>query len=158
MKQLRVGQFGFEPRFGVLTRLRFGDGCLLDAEDRLLSNLQSQVLERQFKPAILQCFGDIAQAIGGSFETYLSIVAQILKQASGVGAGPTDPYEVHEYVTSLREGIMDAWDGIINAMMAGEKTSLLDTHVEQIFGLVHAVFQDQNRSEPLLRSSMGVIG
>jgi importin subunit beta-1 len=126
--------------------------------NRLLNNLQSQVLGQQFKPAILQCFGDIAQAIAGSFETYLSVVAQILKQAASVGAGPNDPYELHEYVTSLREGIMDAWDGIIIAMMVGEKSSLLNPHVEQIFGLIHSVYNDQNRSEPLLRSSMGVIG
>jgi importin subunit beta-1 len=126
--------------------------------NRLLNNLQSQVLGQQFKPAILQCFGDIAQAIGGAFEAYLPVVAQILKQAASVGAGPTDPYELHEYVTSLREGIMDAWDGIIIAMMVGDKTSLLNAHVEQVFGLIHTVFADQNRSEPLLRSSMGVIG
>ena len=33
----------------------------------LLNNLRSAVLGNQFKPAILQCFGDIAQAIGGAF-------------------------------------------------------------------------------------------
>lgn len=35
--------------------------------------LQSTELANQFKPAILQCFGDIAGAIGGHFETYLSV-------------------------------------------------------------------------------------
>jgi importin subunit beta-1 len=30
-----------------------------------------------------------------------------------------------DYVVSLREGIMDAWGGIIGAMKAGEKSMLL---------------------------------
>lgn len=45
--------------------------------NHLLENLRSNTLGNQCKPAILQCFGDIAQAIGGAFEMYLSIVAQV---------------------------------------------------------------------------------
>ena len=81
--------------------------------------LQSTALSNQFKPAILQCFGDIAQAIGPHFETYLSVVAQVLQQAANVNPGP-DAYDMYDYVTSLREGIMDAWSGIILAMKQGK--------------------------------------
>jgi importin subunit beta-1 len=126
--------------------------------NRLLNNLQSQLLGQQFKPAILQCFGDIAQAIGGGFEPYLQVVAQILRQAALVNAGASEAYELHEYVTSLREGIMDAWDGIIISTILGDKTQLLAPHVDGIFQLIHTIYNDQNRSEPLLRSSMGVVG
>lgn len=109
--------------------------------------LQSPALANQFKPAILQCFGDIAGAIGGHFETYLSVVAQVLQQAAGVQAstyrlfdasgltcpirrlatdiellGPDGSYEMFDYVVSLREGIVDAWGGIIGAMKASEKS------------------------------------
>jgi importin subunit beta-1 len=126
--------------------------------NRLLNNLQSTVLGHNFKPAILQSFGDIAQAIGGAFEMYLQVVSQILRQAGQVTASPTDPFELHDYVTSLREGIMDAWDGIIIAMMVGEKVQLLVPHLDAIFQLIRAVFADQTRSEALLRSSMGVVG
>lgn len=90
---------------------------------------QSTALANQFKPAILQCFGDIAGAIGEHFETYLSVVAQVLQQAANVQASPDGSYEMFDYVVSLREGIMDAWGGIIGAMKAGGKsksiTSLL---------------------------------
>ncbi|KAF2672662.1 ARM repeat-containing protein [Microthyrium microscopicum] len=126
--------------------------------NRLLTTLQSNVLSHNFKPAILQSFGDIAQAIGPAFETYLNVVSTILRQAGQVVAGPNDPFELHDYVTSLREGIMDAWDGIIIAMMAGDKTALLVPHLEAIFQLIHAIFQEHTRSEALLRSCMGVVG
>lgn len=75
----------------------------------------------QFKPAILQCFGDIAGAIGGHFETYLAVVAQVLQQAATVTAADGS-YEMFDYVISLREGIMDAWGGIIGAMKSSGKS------------------------------------
>jgi importin subunit beta-1 len=134
-----------------------------DFMNRLLHALGSQALGNTFKPAILQCFGDIAQAIGGAFETYLSVVAAVLNQAAGVTvnspASINLSFEMLDYVISLREGIMDAWDGIVVAMRSGGKVGLLDgTVVDGIFGLLKTVWQDQNRSEPLMRSSMGVIG
>ncbi|KAI9791457.1 MAG: karyopherin beta [Candelina submexicana] len=129
-----------------------------DFMNYLLSNLRGTHLGNQFKPAILQTFGDIAQAIGGHFDDYLSVVAQVLQQAASVTVQPDGSYELIDYVISLREGIMDAWGGIIIAMKASGKTNLLPPYVDSIFQLLSIVFQDQNRSENLLRSAMGVIG
>ena len=69
---------------------------------------------------------------------------------------------------------MDAWGGIIGAMKVGEKSklrtskdegianhviaALLQQYVESIFSLLNIVWLDQNRSDALMRSSMGVIG
>ncbi|KAI4866648.1 ARM repeat-containing protein [Hypoxylon rubiginosum] len=124
----------------------------------LLNNLRSQTLSNQFKPAILQCFGDIANAIGGHFETYLSVVAQVLQQAATVTAAPDGSYELYDYVISLREGIMDAWGGIIGAMKISHKAPALEPYVQSIFQLLNIISQDMNRSESLMRSCMGVIG
>lgn len=85
---------------------------------------QSTALSNQFKPAILQCFGDIAGAITGHFEAYLSVVATVLEQAATVTTAPEGPLEMVDYVISLREGIMDAWGGIIGAMKASDKSKL----------------------------------
>jgi importin subunit beta-1 len=78
-----------------------------------------------------------------------------------------------DYVVSLREGIMDAWGGIIGAMKVGDKSKLsvlervrtnlliataLQPYVESIFQLLNIVWLDGNRSDALMRSSMGVIG
>ncbi|OAA60553.1 importin beta-1 subunit [Niveomyces insectorum RCEF 264] len=124
----------------------------------LLNNLRSTTLSNQFKPAILQCFGDIAGAIGGHFETYLSVVAQVLQQAATVTAGNDGSYEMFDYVVSLREGIMDAWGGIIGAMTSSQKTEAFQPYVQPIFQLLNVIASDTNRSEALMRSSMGVIG
>jgi len=63
-----------------------------------------------------------------------------------------------DYVISLREGIMDAWGGIIGAMKLSSKTTLLQPFVESIFALLNTVWTDPNKSDALMRSSMGVIG
>ncbi|TPX14485.1 uncharacterized protein E0L32_005449 [Thyridium curvatum] len=124
----------------------------------LLNNLRSTTLSNQFKPAILQCFGDIAGAIGGHFETYLSVVAQVLQQAATVTAAAEGSYEMFDYVVSLREGIMDAWGGIIGAMKGSGKTQILQPFVPFIFQLLNIIAGDANRSESLMRAAMGVIG
>ncbi|KAK5991112.1 Importin subunit beta-1 [Cladobotryum mycophilum] len=124
----------------------------------LLNNLRSTTLANQFKPAILQCFGDVAGAISGHFETYLSVVAQVLEQASTVNATPEGPDEMFYYVVSLREGIMDAWGGIIGAMKTSGKTQVLLPYVPTIFQLLNLISGDTNRSESLMRAAMGVIG
>jgi importin subunit beta-1 len=86
------------------------------------------------------------------------VVVTVLNQASQVKAGPEAPFEMHEYIVSLREGIMDAWDGIIIASILSNKPQIVASNVESIMTLVHTVYSDQNRSESLMRSSMGVIG
>ena len=88
--------------------------------------MQSPALGNQFKPAILQCFGDIAQAIGGAFETYLSVVAQVLQQAATIHV-PDNSFEMLDYVVSLREGIMDAWSGALIAMKSAGKSMFTES-------------------------------
>lgn len=80
-----------------------------------------------------------------------------------------------DYIVSLREGIMDAWSGIVMALRASDKRKwcdhshfrimliasaeqLLLPYVESIFQLLQSVYNDPNRTEALLRSSMGVLG
>ena len=47
---------------------------------------------------------------------------------------------------------------LLNSRQLTSLAQLLQPYVEPIFQLLHIVWQDQNRSEGLLRSSMGVIG
>lgn len=49
-------------------------------------------------------------------------MAQVLQQAATITAGTDGSYEMFDYVVSLREGIMDAWGGIIGAMKTSGKS------------------------------------
>ncbi|KAL5362895.1 armadillo-type protein [Aspergillus floccosus] len=123
----------------------------------LLNNLRSST--NQLKPAILETFGDISQAIGTQFDTYLPVVAQVLQQASIVTASADVTLEMIDYIVSLREGIMDAWGGILLTYKGKPQVSQLQPYVESIFQLLHLISQDLARSsEGLMRSSMGVLG
>lgn len=51
-------------------------------------------------------------------------MAQVLQQAANVQASPDGSYEMLDYVVSLREGIMDAWNGIISALKSTKGTLL----------------------------------
>ena len=65
----------------------------------------------------------MAQAIGVQFEPYLQTVGTILQQAANINIGPDNPFDMVEYVVSLREGIMDAWGGIVLAMKHSKRWS-----------------------------------
>ncbi|OOF95513.1 hypothetical protein ASPCADRAFT_207990 [Aspergillus carbonarius ITEM 5010] len=112
----------------------------------------------QLKPAILETFGDIAQAIGTHFETYLAVVASVLQQASMVTASNDVNSDMQEYIVSLREGIMDAWGGILLSYKGTPQVNQLHPFVDQIFQVLHSISQDFNRSEGLMRATMGVLG
>lgn len=107
------------------------------------------------------------------------MVAQVLQQAATVTPGADGSYEMFDYVIALREGIMDAWGGIIGAMKSSGKSmhpltakfaltdafanlvttaAILQPYVPTIFELLNSIANDTNRSEALMRSSMGVIG
>ena len=52
-------------------------------------------------------------------------MAQVLQQAATVTTAQDGSYEMLDYVISLREGIMDAWGGIILGLKAGGKSKFI---------------------------------
>ncbi|CAG8581787.1 354_t:CDS:10, partial [Dentiscutata heterogama] len=124
----------------------------------LLQNLQSPVLNRNVKPAILSCFGDIALAISGRFEVYLEIVMLVLAQASNMRATDGTNYDMIDYVIALREGILEAYVGIVQGLKTGEKADLLMRYIDQIFNFMNMTWNDQEKTEIIIRSMIGLIG
>ena len=104
---------------------------------------QDKSISNQFRPAILQTFGDIAQAIGPHFETYLSVVGQVLQAAANVTSNENSAMELIEYIISLREGIMDAWSGAILAMKTKGRF--------EIVGVNHLINKDDSNIIGALR-------
>jgi len=123
----------------------------------LLEDLQSSILHRDVKPAILSCFGDIALAIGSNFVNYLSIVMAVLKQASSMEASPND-YDMIDYVNQLREGILEAYVGIVQGLKSGNCAGEMASHVNDIFAFMHTIHDDVEKTEALIRCILGLIG
>lgn len=122
----------------------------------LLENLTSPALDRSVKISVVACFGDIAMAIGPSFEPYLGATMGVLRQAGEQKVDPKD-YETFDYYTQLREAIIEAYTGIVTGLKVTEKKSLLVEHIPSIFQFLHIVY-DEDHSETVLKQSAGLIG
>ncbi|KWU40980.1 ARM repeat-containing protein [Rhodotorula sp. JG-1b] len=123
----------------------------------LLSALQSPVLHRSVKPPILSCFGDLALAIGPSFEPFLDTTMKVLQQAGLMRADPSN-YDLVDYVNTLREGILEAYTGIVGGLKTGGKADVLLPYIADIFTFLHLALTDQDRTESILRSAIGLLG
>lgn len=123
----------------------------------LLEDLQSTVLHRSVKPPILSCFGDIALAVGGNFAPYLETTVGVLQQAGAMRADPNN-YDLVDYINQLREGILEAYAGIIAGLKWANKTDLILPHVPTICAFLHVVATDQDQTDELLKGTLGIIG
>ena len=83
----------------------------------LLALLQDPALQRDVKPPILSCFGDIGLALGGGFEKYLEVTMIMLGQAQGMVVHDKSNQDMLEYVDKLREGILEAFTGILQVYL-----------------------------------------
>ncbi|EMR11011.1 hypothetical protein PNEG_00611 [Pneumocystis murina B123] len=124
----------------------------------LLQNLQSSVLHPNVKPVILSCFGDIALAIGSNFMKYLEVVMQLLQQASIIYSTPDQGYEMIDYVNQLREGIVEAYVGIVQALKEEKKSNPLLPHIPHIFRFLAMMHNIHDKSESLTRAMIGLLG
>jgi importin subunit beta-1 len=126
----------------------------------LLQNLQNASINRNVKPPVLACLGDIALAVGGNFEKYLDITMSMLLQAQNVCSviNNDGDDEFLEYINQLREGILEAYSGIIQGLNDGNKAGLLLPYVTGIVTFLEALAQDVDKEESVLRHAIGVVG
>merc|ERR1740138_484225 len=105
-------------------------------------------------------FGDIAMAITGEFEKHLGPVVKMLQEASStkVTDVPVVTEEWVEYLNSLREGVLDAYTGIIHGLRESNKLHLFKEHVNGVLHFVEEISQDASVSESVMKSAVGVIG
>lgn len=123
----------------------------------LVTNLQSPILHRTVKPAILSCFGDIALAIGDQFSAYLEVVMMVLQQAGSMRAD-RDNYEMIDYVNTLYEGCVEAYVGIVQGLNGTPQAALLLPFLPHVFDFMHLIAADPNRTDSLTRSVIGLLG
>ncbi|KAI5475715.1 hypothetical protein MNV49_001008 [Pseudohyphozyma bogoriensis] len=123
----------------------------------LLQDLRSTVLHRSVKPPILSCFGDVALAVGPGFEPFLETTMGVLSQAGAMRADPNN-YDLVDYINGLREGILEAYTGIVGGLKTGGKSDILLPYINSIFAFLHLTLTDQDRTEAILRSAIGLLG
>lgn len=135
--------------------------CLLDA-------VQSQMLDKSVKPAVLSAFGDVAMAIKGDFEPFLGYVMQMMQEAASTSMTfkvPDDDYDLLDWLLALRESVFEAYTGVIHGLKDDGKQALLETHVEWLLIFCEAVHEDETMgaasppaAEALSKAALGVLG
>ncbi|CAM9935831.1 unnamed protein product [Choristocarpus tenellus] len=83
----------------------------------LLRNLEAPTINRNVKPPVLACLGDIALAVSTEFQAYLQVTMNMLHQAQAacvVSEGQED--DMVDYINSLREGVLEAYSGIVQGL------------------------------------------
>lgn len=136
--------------------LPFCDGIVY----QLLQDLQSTALHRSVKPPILSCFGDIALAIGPAFEKYVGYVVPMLQSAQQLSLQtPKDDEEMIEYNNMLRNGIFEAYAGLLQGFKDDKsKVEQLKSHAVYVLQFIAEVAKDRDRDEAVTRAMVGVMG
>ncbi|OLL24259.1 Importin subunit beta-1 [Neolecta irregularis DAH-3] len=89
----------------------------------------------------------------------LAILRLLLdQQASSVTAAPDNAYDMVEYLNQLREGIVEAYVGIVQALKTGGKSELLLPYVQHIFGFLAMINSEPEKTETLIRGVVGLLG
>jgi len=126
----------------------------------LLRNLQNPALNRNVKPPILSCFGDIALAIEGHFEKYMQVTMSMLVQASQTKVDLDNP-DLVEYLNQLREGIFEAYTGVLQGLRAENKSASFQPYVMGALDLIRQCAEGiaLNHTTPeVMHAAAGVIG
>ena len=126
----------------------------------LLRNLQNPNLNRNVKPPILSCFGDIALAVGGNFEKYMQITMTMLVQASSATIDVDNP-DMVEYLNQLREGIFEAYTGVVQGLRADDKAIAFEPYVIGALDLIRQVAEGIPQgvaTDEVIRAAAGMVG
>lgn len=67
-------------------------------------------------------------------------------------------YEMVEYLNQLREGILEAYTGILQGLREGKRGELFAPYAEGVLLFLHAIATDAERDDAVLRTAVGVIG
>lgn len=111
----------------------------------LLKNLSDNQLHRSVKPPIFSCLGDIALAIGDGFDKYMEHAIPMLQGAAEVSVhiqGVDD--DILEYTNSLRNGILEAYSGILQGFKGSAKAQLLNPHAPHIVHFVGGLYLERD--------------
>jgi len=119
--------------------------------------LQDEIVHRSVKPPILSCFGDIALALGQAYVPYMQVSLMMLMQASQTQAAEDDE-EMIDYVNQLREGILEAYTGIIQGLKDGGSVDSIASYILAIMQFLEVCDRPENQDHYVLGKAAGLIG
>ncbi|XP_065865208.1 importin subunit beta-1 [Euphorbia lathyris] len=126
---------------------------------QLLKDLSSNQLHRSVKPPIFSCFGDIALAIGENFEKYLMYAMPMLQSAAELSAHTAvADDEMIEYTNSLRNGILEAYSGILQGFKNSPKMQLLIPYAPHILQFLDSIYMEKDMDDAVMKTAIGVLG
>ncbi|WCJ41547.1 Importin subunit beta-1 [Euphorbia peplus] len=126
---------------------------------QLLKDLSSNQLHRSVKPPIFSCFGDIVLAIGENFEKYLMYAMPMLQSAAELSAHtPIADDEMIEYTNSLRNGILEAYSGILQGFKNSPKMQLLVPYAPHILQFLDSIYMEKDMDDSVMKTAIGVLG
>ncbi|XP_078428286.1 ARM repeat superfamily protein [Wolffia australiana] len=135
--------------------LPFCDGIMT----QILKDLSSSQLHRSVKPPMFSCFGDIALAIGEGFDKYLIYAMPMLQSAAELTVRVTTADEdILEFTNQLRNGILEAYSGILQGFKSSAKAQLLLPFAPNIIQYLDALYLDKDMDEVVTRTAVGVLG
>jgi len=123
----------------------------------LVDALRNPALSPRVKPAILSALGDVAMYVGNAFVRHLPAVMGICRDASQAPVDMSNADQV-AYLNELREAIFDCYTGILQGLRGDHQGELFSQYVESVVAFITIVEQDQDRSDGVTRSCVGVIG
>lgn len=124
----------------------------------LLENLSSSELDQMVKPALLSCFGDIALAIGGSFEKYLDVTMKFLEEAATVHRTAVKSVESRKLIKKIHSALLEAYIGIVQGLRHGGKSQLLLPYTKGMMSFLYSVYISRDKTDTMLRNTIGLLG
>ncbi|KAH6575430.1 hypothetical protein BASA60_005017 [Batrachochytrium salamandrivorans] len=121
--------------------------------------LQNPNVHRNIKPACLAVLGDMSLAIGPKFEAYLQPTMMAIHQLSeSINQMPNSTNEQYEYIHQMRDGIAEAYVGIVQGLKTGDRAELIMPYAHHMFLFLEATTSQEDRLESVTRSIVGLVG
>lgn len=126
---------------------------------RALGNcLRDEKADRDLKPAVFSCFGDIAMAIGAGFKSYVEFVCIFLMQASQVQP-PSDDEDMLDFINRLRLSILEAYMGVVVGLSDGKMSIAFAPYIDNVLKFLEYLARPESLRDSLcLEKAVELLG
>ena len=120
--------------------------------------LRDSSVNRETKPVVFSCFGDIAMAIGAAFDPYMKVASMLLMQAAAAPVQPDDE-ELVDFINRLRLSILDAYTGIIMGLADGNALQLFVPNVVSVMQFLEFLSNPASfKDDMCLQKAVALVG